>query len=180
MEIIRKVFQKYTNKSLLKENYKIVNNKPIDMIGALEKEINTLNMQENTINDRLDRLYDDKLKGSLLEIDFIRISEKYIKERKRIEEKMKNLISQLQSIKRGKNVQSKNDKNKISKLISEFLELKGISKSFLFRLIEKIEIDKDKKVFISFNFASPNTTCDNTDEFIEIEKIFQENNRGVH
>ena len=49
--------------------------------------------------------------------------------------------------------------------------MKEVDKSYLFRLIDKIEIDKDKNVFISFNFAPLNTINENIDEFIEIEKI---------
>lgn len=60
--------------------------------------------------------------------------------------------------------------------------LDGIE-SYLFRLIDKIEIDKNKNVFISFNFAPLNTINENIDEFIEIEEILQndkllENNIG--
>ena len=49
--------------------------------------------------------------------------------------------------------------------------MEEVDKSYLFRLIDKIEIDKDKNVFISFNFAPLNTINENIDEFIEIEKI---------
>ena len=71
----------------------------------------------------------------------------------------------------------------MNKAINEFLEMKEIDKSCLFRLIDKIEIDKDKNVFISFNFAPLNTINENIDEFIEIEEILQndkllENNIG--
>ena len=65
----------------------------------------------------------------------------------------------------------------MNKTINEFLEMKEVDKSYLFRLIDKIEIDKDKNVFISFNFAPLNTINENIDEFIEIEKIL--NNKNV-
>ena len=55
--------------------------------------------------------------------------------------------------------------------------MKEIDKSCLFRLIDKIEIDKDKNVFISFNFSPLNTINENIDEFIEVEKIL--NNKKV-
>ena len=67
----------------------------------------------------------------------------------------------------------KNKKNddKMNKLINEFLEMKEIDKSYLYRLVDKIEIDKDKNVFITFNFAPLNTISENIDDFIPIEKI---------
>ena len=49
--------------------------------------------------------------------------------------------------------------------------MKEIDKSCLFRLIDKIEINKDKDVFISFNFAPLNAINENINDFIEIEKI---------
>ena len=61
----------------------------------------------------------------------------------------------------------------MNKVINEFLEMKEIDKLCLFRLIDKIEIDKNKNVFISFNFAPLNTINENIDEFIEIEEILQ-------
>ena len=51
------------------------------------------------------------------------------------------------------NIKNKNDEEQMNKVINEFLEMKEIDKSCLFRLIDKIEIDKNKNVFISFNFV---------------------------
>ena len=53
----------------------------------------------------------------------------------------------------------------------------------LYKNNEFRKIDKDKNVFISFNFAPLNTINENIDEFIEIEEILQndkllENNIG--
>lgn len=66
---------------------------------------------------------------------------------------------------------NKNNDDKMNKLINEFLEMKEIDKSYLFRLVDKIEIDKDKNVFITFNFAPLNTISENIDEFTPIEQI---------
>ncbi len=73
-----------------------------------------------------------------------------------------------------KNIKNKNDEEQMNNSINEFLEMKEIDKSCLFRLIDKIEIDKDKNVFISFNFAPLNTINENIDEFIEVEKILND------
>lgn len=66
---------------------------------------------------------------------------------------------------------SKNNDDKMNKLINEFLEMKEIDKSYLYRLVDKIEIDKDKNVFITFNFAPLNTISENIDDFTPIEQI---------
>lgn len=49
----------------------------------------------------------------------------------------------------------KND-NKIAeadKIIDEFLKIKKVDKILLYRLINKIEIDKEKNIYIHFNFS---------------------------
>lgn len=117
--------------------------------------------------------------GILSEVDFIRISERFVKERTAIEERKKIFTDQLQNLQGQENIKEKHDESKLDKLINEFLELEEINKSYLFRIIDKIEIDKDKKVFISFNFAPLNTICDNIDEFIEIEQILQEKTNAL-
>ena len=146
------------------------------MTVSLKKQLEGLDVQILNMNSKLDQLYDDKLNGILQESDFVRISQKYMKEREEIEEKVRNLTDQLQSLQGQQRIQNKNDEVKLNELISEFLQLKEVTKSYLFRLIDKIEIDKDKNVFISFNFAPLNTICDNIDEFVELERVLQEGN----
>ena len=80
-------------------------------------------------------------------------------------------MDRFQSLQGRQSIKNKNDEEQINKAINEFLEMKEVDKSCLFRLIHKIEIDKDKNVFISFNFAPLNTINENIDEFIEIEEI---------
>ena len=48
---------------------------------------------------------------------------------------------------------------------------------YLYRLINKIEIDKDKNVYIYFNFSKLNSINENLDEFIKIEELINENNQ---
>ena len=65
---------------------------------------------------------------------------------------------------------SRNNVDKMNKLINEFLEMKEIDKSYLYRLVDKIEIDKEKNVYIHFSFSKLNNK--NSDEFIKIEELF--------
>ena len=74
---------------------------------------------------------------------------------------------------------NKNNDDKMNKLINEFLEMKEIDKSYLYRLVDKIEIDKDKNVFITFNFAPLNTISENIDEFVSIEQILDDKENVV-
>lgn len=42
---------------------------------------------------------------------------------------------------------------------------------YLYRLINKIEIDKDKNAYIFFNFSKLNSINENLDEFIKVEEL---------
>ena len=55
----------------------------------------------------------------------------------------------------------------------EFLKLEKVDKIYLYRLINKIEINKDKNIYIYFNFAKLNSIIENLDEFIKIEEIIE-------
>lgn len=74
-----------------------------------------------------------------------------------------------------------NNKNKtkeekeLDELIENFLKLEQIDKMYLYRLINKIEIDKDKDVYIYFNFSKLNSINENLDEFIKLEELINKN-----
>ena len=123
------------------------------------------------INRKLDNLYEDKLNGILMDMDFKRISEKFILERENLINEKSKLADRVQEFQGHQSINNKSDEKQMNKIINEFLEMKEISKSCLFRIIDKIEIDKDKNVFITFNFAPLNTINENIDEFIEIDEF---------
>ena len=129
------------------------------------------------INKNLDSLYNDKLNGILTDVDFTRISTRFVNEREKLTNEKSELMDRFQTLQGKQTIKNKNDEEQMNKTINEFLEMKEIDKSCLFRIIDKIEVDKDKNVFISFNFAPLNTINENIDEFIEVEKIL--NNKKV-
>ena len=171
LEIVRKVCRIYANRKMLEETYKKVKNTSIDLIVSVKKQIEVTDVKIAEINRKIDSLYDDKLNGTLLDIDFTRISVKFVNERDKLTNEKSKLIDRFQSLRGQQHIKNENDEEQMNKIINKFLEMKEVDKSYLFRLIDKIEIDKDKNVFISFNFAPLNTINENIDEFIEIEKI---------
>ena len=141
---------------------------------SVKRQIETIDIKIANINKNLDSLYNDKLNGILTDIDFTRISAKFVNERDKLTNEKSELMDRFQTLQGQQTIKNKNDEEQMNKIITEFLEMKEIDKSYLFRLIDKIEIDKDKNVFISFNFAPLNTINENIDEFIEIEKILND------
>ena len=51
--------------------------------------------------------------------------------------------------------------------------MKNIDKPTLFRLVDKIEIDKDKNIFLSFNFSQLNIINENINDFIQLEELLK-------
>ena len=176
LEIVKQVCKIYANRKTLEETYKKVKDKSIDIITATKKQIETIDIKIADINKNLDILYNDKLNGILTDIDFTRISARFVNERDKLTNEKSELIDRFQALQGQQTIKDKNDEEQMNKIINEFLEMKEVDKSCLFRLINKIEIDKDKNVFISFNFAPLNTINGNIDEFIEVEKILNDKN----
>ncbi len=173
LEIVKQVCRIYANRTMLEETYKKVKDKSIDLVTSVKKQIEAIDIKVSNTNKNLDSLYNDKLNGILTDIDFTRISAKFVNEREKLTNEKSELTDRFQALQGQQSSKNKNDEEQMNKAINEFLEMKEIDKSCLFRLIDKVEIDKDKNVFISFNFAPLNTINENIDEFIEIEEILQ-------
>ena len=54
------------------------------------------------------------------------------------------------------NIQVNQDKEKADKVIEEFLKFENPSKKILFELIDRIELDEFKNIYIYFNFSELN------------------------
>lgn len=171
LEIVKQICRIYANRTILEETYKKVKDKSIDLLENVKNQITSIDIQIAKINANLDSLYSDKLNGILVDADFIRISQKFIVEREKLESRKSELTDRFQSLQGQKIVKNKSDEEEMNKIINEFLEMQEVNKESLFRLIDKIEIDKDKNVFISFNFAPLNVINENMDEFIEIDEF---------
>jgi hypothetical protein len=164
---------------MLEKTYKKVNDKSIDLLSSVKKQVEVINERILEINKNIDNLYNDKLNKVLTETDFTRISQTFVKEREKLENEQSVLLDKFQALQGQNSIKNKNDTEQMNKTINEFLEMNEIDKSYLFRLIDKIEIDKDKNVFITFNFAPLNVINENLDEFIEIDEVLKDNNFNV-
>ena len=126
----------------------------------------------------LDKMYMDKLRGVLQEEDYVRVSQKLNFERAKLKEQKKELEKKLsQTEEKVDNKNRAKEEKELDELIENFLKLDKIDKIYLYRLINKIEIDKDKNIYIYFNFSKLNSINDNLDESIKIEEIINENNQ---
>ena len=153
--VVKKICKIYADKEIFYSIYEKYQNKTLDIREGYRKKVEQIDKAIFEINNNLDKMYMDKLQGIILEEDYIRVSQKFIFDRT-------NLIKQ---------------KKELDELIENFLKLEQIDKLYLYRLINKIEIDKDKNVYIYFNFSKLNSINENLDEFIKIEELINKNNQ---
>lgn len=121
-------------KNILEINYK------------LEKATNLL----NKYNDTIDNLYMDKVKGIVDENTFKRIYEKTNKEIKRLEDDIKSLEEQKRINERQ--TEQNSPFSKLKKSVLDYMTLRIPTKEQIMRLVERIEIDKDKKIYVHLKF----------------------------
>lgn len=127
------------SESIIIKNIKETNKK-------IEKVQNSLNSHKRTI----DNLYMDKVHGLVDEDMYKRIYEKVKKEIKKLEEE----LSSLESLKQENELQQDSNStfNKCKKSVLDYMSLRTPTKDQIMRLVEKIEIDKDKKIYVYLKF----------------------------
>ena len=84
LEIVRQVCRIYANRTMLEETYKKVKDKAIDLVTSVKKQIEIIDIKIADINKNLDSIYNDKLNGILTDIDFTRISTRFVNERDKL------------------------------------------------------------------------------------------------
>lgn len=92
--------------------------------------------------------------GVIEEDDYIRYAQKFIKQKKDIEENintLKNKITILTSSEK-KDISNQEVKEKTK----NFLHAEFINKEILFDIVDRIEVDENKKIYVHFNFEQLN------------------------
>ena len=176
--VVKKICQIYADKEIFYGIYEKYQNKTLDIREGYKKKIEQIDKAIFDINNNLDKMYMDKLRGVLQEEDYIRVSQKLSLERTKLNEQKQELEQKL--IETEDKVESKihiKEEKELDELIENFLKFENLDKMFLYRLINKIEIDKDKNIYIYFNFSKLNSINENLEEFIKIEEIINENQK---
>ena len=97
----------------------------------------------------LEEIYQDKVNKIIRQEEFEKFYSKKIEEKNKISNEIKVFEYE---IKKRKEELEKIDMNKILKQAKEILSLKNVTKEIYEKLIEKIEFDSDKNIFIKFKF----------------------------
>ena len=177
--IVKKICEIYSKKEIFYSVYEKYQNKTLDIRDGYKQKIAQIDNTLFDINNKLDKMYMDRLEGILHEEDFVRISEKFNFERTKLNEQRQELEQKLNGTEDKLGIKNKRKEEKeLDELIEKFLEFEKPDKMFLYRLINRIEIDKDKNIYIYFNFSKLNSINENLNEFIKIEDILKEKKIG--
>ena len=172
--IVKKICQIYADKEIFYLIYEKYQNKTFNIIKDYKIKIEQIDTNILDINNNLDKMYIDKLKGVLQEDDYIRVSQKFNFEKIKLNRQKKELE---QKIIRTENKIAKKEfskeKKELDELIEIFLKFEKPDKIYLYKLTNKIEIDKNKNVYIYFNFSRLNFISKNSQDFIKIEEILK-------
>lgn len=158
--MVKQILKIYSDKNMLYKMYESIQSKNnyINEIEQVDKEI-------ININKNFDNLYIDKINGILQEEDYIRIA-------KKLDLNRKNLYKQKDILKQK--IMNRKTKKEINKnIVKKFLDLEEIDSMYLYRLIDRIEIDKKKGVYIFWDFVKP--TVKNSGISTDIEELLNKN-----
>ena len=172
--IVKKICQIYADKEIFYSIYEKYQNKTLDIRKGYKKKIEQIDKAILDINNNLDKMYIDKLRGVLQEKDYVRVSQKFNFERTKLNEQKQELEQKLIGL--DNKIERKNhtkEEKELDELIENFLKLEKIDKIYLYRLINKIEIDKNKNIYIYFSFSKLNVINENLDEFVNIEELLR-------
>lgn len=117
--------------------------------NTYSKELKNTNLLLNKIKLEIDNIYEDKLRGVLSQDDFERIYNRKKEEKESLIKK----INKLKNIMKSNNI---DESQILNKIIKKYSNNNIINRALLIDLIDRIEIDCNKKIYIYFKFKSLN------------------------
>lgn len=139
-------YSKEELKEIFKKSQIDLRNKERNLNQRLKKQEEKL----SRINKMLEEIYQDKIKKLITIEDFEMLYKKQNTEKNKLIKQIQEIKYELEQIKEQiENV----DIEKIIEKTKEVLRLDNITKEMYQKLIEKIEFDKEKKIYITFRFS---------------------------
>ncbi len=147
---IKMVAHKHLQKTELEKQINKVKFK--DPNEQMKNNLVTLENKYNKNIENLDKMYLDKIENKITEEMYNRVYEKLQTEIKDLEVEIKNIKDTV----KDKKDNNFNIKNTCENLLEEFISIKKPTRDMMLKLIEKIEIHKDKEIDMYFNFKELN------------------------
>lgn len=154
LNAIRDICRVYCDKNALKEIYEKCKNNYNNMIDKEKSNLRDIIERIEKVSKKLEKLYRDNLNEIITDEEYHRYSREFIEEREALKRQQKITQDKIKLI-MEKQESSKND-DEVDKTIKEFLKLEKPSKKILYELIDRIELDEYKNIYIYFNFSELN------------------------
>ena len=119
---------------------------------SLKSELRTIEKRFEEIKNIVKSLYEDKIKGTISEEDFLCMTKEYSEEKSRLQNKMETINDRLNE---------KAREFSYIKLLKDIAEFNIVNKVILLQLIDRIEVDSNRKITVYYMFTNPQ--IDNTD-----------------
>lgn len=144
-EICKSFEYEYDNKTLTEEANEILN----EELNSLQNKIDILTKDITKFNNTIEQLYLDKVEGKLPDGTFSNLLNNYNRELKISTQNKEELeIKKLEISSKTQNL----NYDSCAKVVKKFLQAKNITRSLIVELIDKVEIDNDKKIKVFFKF----------------------------
>ena len=169
LQYLKDFLMLYTDKSRLEKIYKKYKASKNNNISKYEKKLRQIDSRINTLSNQIDSIYFDKLNRIISENDYFRYTNKIIAERESLENQKGEIVKLINNTKEKQDIGSKEE---MEKVINEFLN--NTSKKSLYMLIDNIEIDENKNVFINFAFSSLNETVKYINGEVEVKDLLKQ------
>lgn len=152
-------------KNFLEENkyVNIANNTKNNLLcrkNMLKNEIASVEKKLKDLNNKVDKLYDDKCSGILSDEDFSRIYHRTLENKMVLNQRLTEL---------KEDEEKETDGIDIYKIVSDFVKQKEVTREMLVSLVDRIELSEDKEITIyyKFNALNFNMVKNNQDEIVE-------------
>lgn len=172
INLIKKICDLYHNNEVFYKLYNQLTNNTCVLKDKYDNDIKNIEYSIRSINTKLDKIYKDRLNDIITDRDYKRYSEDFINERISLINEKNEIEVKLKTF--GQKILSTKEKDEeLEKYIKDFLRSDKINEKELYRLVNKIEIDKDKNIYIYFNFSKLDIISQNIQEFIEVDEILK-------
>lgn len=166
LEYIRKVCVLNTNSDTYKKVILKKKNDNTEIVNDYLSHIKVLEEKIVALNKKVEQIYDDRLTGVIDEKDYIRYSQKFLRERNQVEENIELLKQKIETITSSEKKEVTNQE--VKEKTKNFLKAEYINKEILFDIVDRIEIDENKKIYIHFKFQQLNIYDDEEIENVSI------------
>ena len=159
LNMIKQICGVYANTNELKAIYEKYKNNYDVIIETKTLQIKNIEIKIAEISKKIDKMYLDSVNGTISTDDYFRYSKSFIEERERLKKEQGKIKNEINIFKEK---QTNNVNNKeMEKAIEKFLKMENPSKAILYELIDRVELDEFKNIYIYFNFSELNLINEN-------------------